>query len=247
MALAAKKTAAAARSNSGAKSKGKFTAKVAKPVVVARKAKPAVAKAEESDDSLASAEEKDNEEEDEEEEEFNDDSEPESASSSADDGDMDVDQSEAESDYDDLAKARKLASKKNTQRGKTTDAEEFSSVLTAILNQDSRDTNAPIMAKDRTRENQIKEELISYKARKALVDEKRMLLNKDRVIPTLENFDYEKKLRKVATRGVIKLFNVIKAQQTELTHITKTPTTRTEKVAEMSKSKFLDLLKAKTS
>ncbi|KAJ2618351.1 pre-60S ribosomal particles component [Coemansia sp. RSA 1694] len=160
---------------------------------------------------------------------------------------MDVDQSEAESDYDDLAKARKLASKKNTQRGKTTDAEEFSSVLTAILNQDSRDTNAPIMAKDRTRENQIKEELISYKARKALVDEKRMLLNKDRVIPTLENFDYEKKLRKVATRGVIKLFNVIKAQQTELTHITKTPTTRTEKVAEMSKSKFLDLLKAKTS
>ncbi|KAJ2908787.1 pre-60S ribosomal particles component [Coemansia aciculifera] len=242
MALSSKREAAA---GSGAKSKGKFTAKMAKPTVVAE--------AEESDASIESeeeAQEVDNdveEEEEGEEEEFNDDSEPDSSSGSADEGNMDVDQSEAESDYDDLAKARKLASKKNTQRGKTADAEEFSTTLAAILNQDSRDSKAPIMAKDRTRENQIKEELISYKARKALVEEKRMLLNKDRVIPTLENFDYERKLRKVATRGVIKLFNVIKAQQTELTHITKTPTTRTEKVAEMSKSKFLDLLKAKTS
>ncbi|KAJ2745418.1 pre-60S ribosomal particles component [Coemansia sp. BCRC 34301] len=228
MALAAKRATGEA--------KGKLSAKVAKPVV-------AKVQEESDDDSVASAKEQ----EEEEEEEFNDDSEPESASSSADDGGMDVDQSEAESDYDDLAKARKLATKRNTQRGKTADAEEFSNVLAAILNQDSRDTKAPIMAKDRTRENQIKEELINYRARKALVDEKRMLLNKDRVIPTLENFEYERKLRKVATRGVIKLFNVIKAQQTELTHITKTPTTRTEKVAEMSKTKFLDLLKAKTS
>ncbi|KAJ2835837.1 pre-60S ribosomal particles component [Coemansia sp. 'formosensis'] len=220
MALTAKKSAGIA------KSKGKFTAKIAKPV--------------------APKAEVESEKEDE-EEEF-DDSDPESLSSvSDDDNAMDVSQSEAESDYDDLAKARKLAIKRNTKRGKTADAEEFSSILTAILAQDSRDTNAPIMAKDRTRENQIREELISYRARKALVDEKRQLLNKDRVIPTLENFDYERKLRKVATRGVIKLFNVIKAQQTELTHITKTPTTRTEKVAEMSKSKFLDLLKAKTS
>ncbi|KAJ2875573.1 pre-60S ribosomal particles component [Coemansia aciculifera] len=228
MALTAKKSAGVA------KSKGKFTAKVARPVAP----KPVKAKVEV---------ESEKEDEDEEEEEFND-SDPESSSSvSADDNAMDVSQSEAESDYDDLAKARKLAIKRNTKRGKTADAEEFSSILTAILAQDSRDTNAPIMAKDRTRENQIKEELISYRARKALVDEKRQLLNKDRVIPTLENFDYERKLRKVATRGVIKLFNVIKAQQTELTHITKTQTTRTEKVAEMSKSKFLDLLKAKTS
>ncbi|KAJ2489813.1 pre-60S ribosomal particles component [Coemansia sp. RSA 2050] len=219
MALTAKKPAGIS------KPKGKFTAKMAKPAIAP----------------------KDKAESDQ-EEEFNDDSDLESASSLlASDSAMDVTQSEAESDYNDLAKARKLATKRNTKRGKTADADEFSNVLAAILAQDSRDANAPIMAKDRTRENQIREELINYRARKALVDEKRQLLNKDRVIPTLENFDYERKLRKVATRGVIKLFNVIKAQQTELTHITKTPTTRTEKVAEMSKSKFLDLLKAKTS
>ncbi|KAJ1897669.1 hypothetical protein LPJ71_006317, partial [Coemansia sp. S17] len=161
MALTAKKSAGVA------KSKGKFTAKVAKPVMP----KPVAPTVE-------------SEKEDEDEEEFND-SDPESSSSVSDaDNAMDVSQSEAESDYDDLAKARKLAIKRNTKRGKTADAEEFSSILTAILAQDSRDTNAPIMAKDRTRENQIKEELISYKARKALIDEKRQLLNKDRVIPT---------------------------------------------------------------
>ncbi|KAJ2022478.1 hypothetical protein GGI06_001798, partial [Coemansia sp. S85] len=132
------------------KSKGKFTAKLAKPP------KPSLP------------------EEEDEEEEFNDDSNSDTSSA------MDVSQSEAESDYDDLAKARKLAIKRNTKRGKTADADEFSTILTSILAQDSRDTNAPIMAKDRTRENQIREELISYRARKALVDEKRQLLNKDR-------------------------------------------------------------------
>ncbi|KAJ2411713.1 pre-60S ribosomal particles component [Coemansia sp. RSA 2524] len=103
------------------------------------------------------------------------------------------------------------------------------------------------MAKNRTRERQIKEEKINYRARKALVEEKRALMSKDRVVPTLENFDHERRLRKTATKGVIKLFNVVKAQQTELTDINATQTLQTEKVAEMSKSKFLDLLKTKTS
>ncbi|KAJ2474468.1 pre-60S ribosomal particles component [Coemansia sp. RSA 2320] len=219
MALAGKKVR-----GSGDKAKGKVSAKVTRPTA----SKP---KDEAKDQTDSEEEASDN---------------ASSSASEAEDG-MDVDQSEAESDYDDLARARKLAIKRNTKRGKTAEAEEFSNILSSILGQDTPDTTAPIMAKDRTREKQIKEEILNYRARKALIEEKRSLLNKDRVIPTLENFDYERQLRKVATRGVIKLFNVIKAQQTELTNITKTPTTRTEKVAEMSKSKFLDLLKAKTS
>ncbi|KAJ2003151.1 pre-60S ribosomal particles component [Coemansia thaxteri] len=219
MALAGKKVR-----GSGDKAKGKVSAKVTRPTA----SKP---KDEAKDQTNSEEEASDN---------------ASSSASEAEDG-MDVDQSEAESDYDDLARARKLAIKRNTKRGKTAEAEEFSNILSSILGQDTPDTTAPIMAKDRTREKQIKEEILNYRARKALIEEKRSLLNKDRVIPTLENFDYERQLRKVATRGVIKLFNVIKAQQTELTNITKTPTTRTEKVAEMSKSKFLDLLKAKTS
>ncbi|KAJ2124844.1 pre-60S ribosomal particles component [Coemansia sp. RSA 720] len=156
--------------------------------------------------------------------------------------------SEAESDYEDLARAHKQDQKANRPKKlKVAEADEFAEVLTSILGQDSRTTGAPIMAKNRTRERQIKEEKINYRARKALVEEKRALMSKDRVVPTLENFDHERRLRKTATRGVIKLFNVVKAQQTELTDINATQTLQTEKVAEMSKSKFLDLLKAKTS
>ncbi|KAI8322766.1 Rrp15p-domain-containing protein [Martensiomyces pterosporus] len=150
---------------------------------------------------------------------------------------------EEDSDYEGLVRAGKKGNKKRA----AADAEEFASVLTSILGQDARDEQAPIMAKDKTRENQIKEEVLNYRARKALVHEKRMLLSKDRVVPTMENFDYERKLRKVATKGVIKLFNVVKAQQTELTQINSTPSVRSEKVADLSKTKFLDLLKAKTN
>ncbi|KAJ2374286.1 hypothetical protein GGI05_007316 [Coemansia sp. RSA 2603] len=171
------------------------------------------------------------------------------SSSDEDDGDSQADaSSESEaSDYDDLARARKLAQKAvGSKKRKTAEADEFASILTSILDQDARDEKAPIMAKDKTRENQIKEELLEYRARKALTAERKMHREKDRVIPTMENFDYERKLRKVATRGVIKLFNVVKAQQTELTEIEATQTTQTEKIAEMSKSKFISLLKTKT-
>ncbi|ORX74954.1 Rrp15p-domain-containing protein [Linderina pennispora] len=146
----------------------------------------------------------------------------------------------SDSEYDKMTKESKKSKKHDA------DAQEFSTILTSILGQ-TTPSAAPIMAKDRTREQQIKDELLSYRARKALVHEKRMLLSKDRVIPTMEGFDYERKLRKVATRGVVKLFNVVKAQQTELDQIETIPSRRTERVAEMSKSKFVDLLKAKTS
>ncbi|KAJ1642490.1 pre-60S ribosomal particles component [Coemansia erecta] len=151
-----------------------------------------------------------------------------------------------ESDYDEMAQARKKAAKlASSKKRKTADAEEFSNILSSILDQDARNESAPIMAKDKTRENQIKEEQLEYRARKALTAERKALKDKDRIVPTMENFDYERKLRKIATKGVIKLFNVVKAQQTELAQIEEQKTIQTEKVAEMSKSKFLDLLKSK--
>ncbi|KAJ1853355.1 pre-60S ribosomal particles component [Coemansia sp. RSA 1722] len=168
------------------------------------------------------------------------------ASDSTDDDDHSS--SAEESDYDEMTQARKKAAKLiGSKKRKTADAEEFSNILSAILDQDARDQSAPIMAKDKTRENQIKEEKLEYRARKALAAERKALKDKDRIVPTLENFDYERKLRKVATKGVIKLFNVVKAQQTELAEIEEQKTIKTDKVAEMSKSKFLDLLKSKTN
>ncbi|KAJ1805807.1 pre-60S ribosomal particles component, partial [Coemansia sp. RSA 2598] len=182
----------------------------------------------------------------EEEAEVSSDSENESTDASDSVDDEGQSSSAEESDYDDMAQARKKAAKLvGSKKRKTADAEEFSNILSSILDQDARDQSAPIMAKDKTRENQIKEEKLEYRARKALTAERKALKDKDRVVPTMQNFDYERKLRKIATKGVIKLFNVVKAQQTELAEIDEQKTIKTEKVAEMSKSKFLDLLKSK--
>ncbi|KAJ2793290.1 pre-60S ribosomal particles component [Coemansia guatemalensis] len=171
-----------------------------------------------------------------------------SDASSDEEGNKSAVTSEAESDYEELSRAHRAELKaKRTKKFKVADAEDFAQTLTSILGQDVTTTRAPIMAKNRKREEEIREEIINYRASKALVEEKRALLSKDRVIPTFENFEYERSLRKTATKGVIKLFNVVKAQQTELSQINATQTTQTEKVADMSKTKFLDLLKSKTS
>lgn len=54
---------------------------------------------------------------------------------------------------------------------------------------------------------------MDYKARKILSAQKKAEKERGRVIPDYTTFDYEKKLRKVATRGVVKLFNAIRTQQ----------------------------------
>ncbi|KAJ2801441.1 pre-60S ribosomal particles component [Coemansia helicoidea] len=155
--------------------------------------------------------------------------------------------SEAESDYEELARTRKRElSAKRSKKTKVADTEEFAQALTSILGQDVNSSGAPIMAKNRTREKQILEEKLNYRARKALTEEKRTALSKDKVVPTMQGFDHERRLRKTATRGVIKLFNVVKAQQAELSQIG-VKDLQAEKMASMSKTKFLGLLKSKTS
>lgn len=99
--------------------------------------------------------------------------------------------------------------------------------------------------------------------------EKKALKEKGRVIPDFTTFEYEKRLRKVATRGVVKLFNAIRTQQ-KVTEVAVQNAAETRKtlsaiekakngtfacdfflslcisrliVSTMSKSSFLDLLK----
>lgn len=59
----------------------------------------------------------------------------------------------------------------------------------------------PILARSKGAERKIEDEKLEYKARKVLAAEKKALASKDRVVPDYTTMDYEKKLRKVATRG----------------------------------------------
>ncbi|KAG0245900.1 Rrp15p-domain-containing protein [Mortierella sp. GBAus27b] len=164
-----------------------------------------------------------------------------------DDGDDEGDDNDE--DEDDLegisaaASGLKKVSKKNTE-------EKMAEAMSRILGSSLRkaDADMPILAKSRGVERKLEEEKLEAKARKAISNEKKRLANKDRVKPDYTGMEYEKKLRKVATRGVVQLFNAIKAQQKttdELTEKIRPITTNDkDKVASLTKKSFLDLLKS---
>ncbi|KAF9951284.1 Trimeric GatFAB AmidoTransferase(AdT) complex subunit [Modicella reniformis] len=165
---------------------------------------------------------------------------------SVDDDDDDNEDIEDEDDLEVVSAATsgvKKTSKKNTEESM---AEAMSMILGSTLRK--ADASMPILARSRGVERKLEEEKMEAKARKAISNEKKRLANKDRVKPDFTGMEYEKKLRKVATRGVVQLFNAIKAQQKateELTEKTRPITTNAkDKVASLTKASFLDLLKS---
>ncbi|KAG0168772.1 hypothetical protein DFQ30_004348 [Apophysomyces sp. BC1015] len=134
-------------------------------------------------------------------------------------------------------------------------SEAFSEAMTKILASTLKgaDKKQPILARSKGTERKIEDEKLEYRARKLLSSEKKALKSKGRVVPDYTTFEYEKKLRKVATRGVVKLFNAIRTQQ-KVTEVAVTKAAETRKtrnavekakdVSTMSKSSFLDLLKS---
>ncbi|KAL0084067.1 Rrp15p-domain-containing protein [Phycomyces blakesleeanus] len=129
-------------------------------------------------------------------------------------------------------------------------AEAMKNILGSTLK--AADKKQPILARSKGTERKIEDERLDHKARKVLSAEKRALKAQGRVVPDFTNMEYEKALRKVATRGVVKLFNAINTQQkvTDVA-VSKASEVRKAKVAiekaktmsVMPKSSFLELLK----
>ncbi|CAG8786299.1 3627_t:CDS:2, partial [Racocetra persica] len=99
-------------------------------------------------------------------------------------------------------------------------------------------------------ERRIDDAKSEYRARKAINIEKKRLANKDRIKVDFTTIDIERKLRKIATRGVVQLFDAIHISQKIVDNSIKEAggkqrlTTKEAKdVSSMSKEKFLDLLK----
>ncbi|KAG2171677.1 hypothetical protein INT43_008057 [Umbelopsis isabellina] len=138
-------------------------------------------------------------------------------------------------------------------------SDSFAVAMTKILGSNLKGSDRkkqPILARSKGAERKIEDEKLEYKARKLLSAEKKALASKDRVIPDYTTMDYEKKLRKVATRGVVKLFNAIRTQQkvTDVAVDRAASTSKTSRAIEkaknvstMPKSSFLELLKTGTS
>ncbi|SAL95214.1 hypothetical protein [Absidia glauca] len=158
-----------------------------------------------------------------------------------------VSSGEEDDDDMDLDEGTKDKKRKDT-------SEAFSEAMTNILGSTltGTDRKQPILARSKGTERKLEDEKLEYKTRKMLAAEKKKLKSQGRVIPDYTSFEYEKRLRKVSTRGVVKLFNAIRTQQ-KVTEVaveqaasskgTQIAKEKAKNVSTMSKSTFLDLLK----
>ena len=180
---------------------------------------------------------------------------------------IDNEQSDAEEDDDEEEEDDDFPRKKKSKNSKHDDGSTgFSAAVNAILSSHLKayDRKDPIMARNKKVLKQSESEKLEYKAKKALLAEKKKLLGKARktdIIPIASGEDRsenirkvlekETALRKIAQKGAVKLFNAILATQVKtekevsenLSGI-KNKEDKKELITEVSKEKFLDLVKA---
>ena len=180
---------------------------------------------------------------------------------------IDNEQSDAEEDDEEEEEDDDFPRKKKSKNSKHDDgATGFSAAVNAILSSHLKayDRKDPIMARNKKVLKQSESEKLEYKAKKALLAEKKKLLGKARktdIIPIASGEDRsenirkvlekETALRKIAQKGAVKLFNAILATQVKtekevsenLSEI-KNKEEKKELVTEVAKEKFLDLVKA---
>lgn len=144
--------------------------------------------------------------------------------------------------------------KKNTDDGK----EQFATAFNAILGSKLKayDRKDPILARNKTTLKKLESDKLENKAKRAILAEKKELHDKHRVKNLLPSepekvsaaLEGERRLKKVAQRGVVKLFNAVLATQVrtdqEVGRENVGSTKKEELVNEISKLKFLDLVRA---
>ncbi|DBA00197.1 TPA: hypothetical protein N0F65_007822 [Lagenidium giganteum] len=118
----------------------------------------------------------------------------------------------------------------------------FGDAMSKILGQNVSEDAQPILAKRTTaRMREIQNEKREAKTARLSATERRMREQKDMVIPDHTTVVQDRKLRMIATKGVVALFNAIEKHQ----HASgKKDEQEDKKVKEMSKENFLGLLKA---
>jgi mitochondrial fusion and transport protein UGO1 len=166
-------------------------------------------------------------------------------------------ENEGDSDADTTASAVK--------KRKRNDPDAFATSMSKILSSklSTQKRSDPVLSRSKTAQEASKslsESRLETKARHKLREEKRLLLDKGRIrdvlgfqstdISTEQIMEQEKRLKKTAQRGVVKLFNAVRAAQIrgeeEMRRARREGvvgmTKREERVSEMSKKGFLELI-----
>lgn len=176
-----------------------------------------------------------------------------SSGEEAEDSEGNTDLSEDDDEDDETLKVKK---KKNLDDG----SESFSSAFNAIVGSRLKAYNRkdPILAKNKTTLKKLESDKLEAKAKRLILSEKKQAHDKHRVknlLPSANEpekvrliIQNERQLKKVAQKGVVRLFNAVLSTQIKTNQeIGKEQVGQTKKeelMNEISKEKFLDLVQA---
>lgn len=145
--------------------------------------------------------------------------------------------------------------------------ESFSKAVTSILSSHLKAHSRadPILVRSKKTARDLEASRLEAKAKRALIAEKKAKIDKER-IRTLSDFaalgnggkdakddakegwtkmlEHEKKLKRTAMKGVVSLFNAIQTSQKSFQGDTPKNALEEEKATELSKEKFLDLIRS---
>ncbi|TPX33377.1 hypothetical protein SmJEL517_g03768 [Synchytrium microbalum] len=122
-------------------------------------------------------------------------------------------------------------------------AAKFADTINKLLQEDTAEGPTPILAKSKRIEKQLDREKRLESERRKVAHEKQEKSKEDTVrVVTVVTNDYEKRLRKIATGGVVKLFNAIRGAQKRVEKVKAKPEGKRANVASISKETFLSAL-----
>lgn len=178
-----------------------------------------------------------------------------SSDEEAEDSEEDAEEDADSSDYDD-DEIPKMKKKKNLDDGSESFANAFNAIVGSRLKAYNR--KDPILAKNKTTLKKLESDKLEAKAKRLILSEKKQLHDKHRIknlLPSANEpekvrtiIQNERQLKKVAQKGVVRLFNAVLSSQIKTNQeIGKEQVGQTKKeelMNEISKEKFLDLVQA---
>lgn len=161
-----------------------------------------------------------------------------------------------ESESESESEIPKLKKKKNTDDGADSFASAFSAIIGSKLK--AYDRKDPILARNKKTLKKLESDKLEAKAKRLLLNEKKQIQDKQRVkvlLPSAdepekvkEMIENERKLKKIAQKGVVRLFNAVLSTQIktnlEISQEKVGQSKKEELMNEISKEKFLDLVQA---
>lgn len=178
--------------------------------------------------------------------------------SSEDDSEEDDSEADAVEEEEDSFPLKKKQ-KKNKDDGSESFANAFNSIINSKLKAYNR--KDPILARNKTTLKKLESEKLENKAKRALLLEKKQFQDKHRIKQLLpaateesgsnqirEILDKERQMKKIAQKGVVKLFNAVLATQLktnqEISKVQAGQSRKEELMTDVSKEKFMDLIAA---